>query len=241
MRDDNRRVRQRPRNRKGKDQSVSTSSQRPSTMPLKKTFRAGVRPSSLSLSHTHQTSYHCAHSVPHPVPRRPRDPDESPNFYVTHPTTIAISSHTPFLPLHSPTCTPSPPPRVPPRPSFPQRPTSKPYPLALTPAFLSSLARTLWHFPFSRPHGFRRRTGPQAPSVPQVQRPPSPRVQRWREWRFASYRRSRRWEQAASRTCTERLLLPSGTITWVKLDGDATAKWKRPCGARPASRGDCSA
>ncbi|KAI9510562.1 HSF-type DNA-binding-domain-containing protein [Russula earlei] len=36
--------------------------------------------------------------LPTPFPADLADPDESPNFYVTHPTTIAISSHTPFPP-----------------------------------------------------------------------------------------------------------------------------------------------
>jgi hypothetical protein len=36
--------------------------------------------------------------VPSPFPADLADPDESPNIYVTQPTTIAISAHTPFPP-----------------------------------------------------------------------------------------------------------------------------------------------
>jgi hypothetical protein len=90
-------------------------------MPLKKPSPAGVRllvsvsvSVSLVINRTNVTPFFlllCApqtrrylnptpptQSVPTPFPADLADPDDSPNVYVTQPTTIAISAHTPFPP-----------------------------------------------------------------------------------------------------------------------------------------------
>ena len=71
-------------------------------MPLIKTSLAGVRKPFPQFAPYQPRCYlksNCfSKSVPTPFPQDLADPDESPNIYVTQPTTIALSAHTSFPP-----------------------------------------------------------------------------------------------------------------------------------------------
>ena len=95
---------------KAKTERLTILTKKPFTMPLRKTIPVGVCvPSPFLIYDFTDFIISCApqlrcylnqidsRSVP-PFPADLADPDESPNIYVTQPTTIAISAHTPFPP-----------------------------------------------------------------------------------------------------------------------------------------------